>query len=230
MAVMSVFGTKYPLMSRTRSVSLDAKKHAAPLVPAGRMAATALVRPSELRLEASGCGCPQGKAVRNPSGPCGTTVIFSEYACAVFGIPQTLLGMANALAVAWPRREGPPNGPVGLRVSAMRQGVTGTKLKPASVASPISVAEAVLPMPPFTDLPACAGLVGPGVRVGEGLGTRVEVAENRDWDLGVGSGVPTPPPQPTKEDTTRDKQINERVPWTQKVGWRRIDYLPGNIR
>jgi hypothetical protein len=85
-------------------------------------------------------------------------------------------------------------------------------------------------MPPFTDLPACAGLVGPGVRVGEGLGTRVEVAENRDWDLGVGSGVPTPPPQPTKENTTRDKQINERVPWTQKVSWRRIDYLPGNIR
>src|SRR3954453_13861987 len=119
MAVVSVSGTKYPLMSSTRSVSLEAKKHAAPFVPAGRMAATALVRPSmDLRLDASGWVCPQGKAVRNPSAPCGTTVMFNEYACAVFGIPQALLGMANALAAALPWRKGPPNGPVALRVSA----------------------------------------------------------------------------------------------------------------
>src|SRR5438270_1633869 len=111
MAVGSVSGTKYPLISRTTSVSLEAKRHAAPLVPAGRIAATALARPSmELRLDASGCGCPQGKAVRNPSGPCGTTVIFIAYACAVVGIPQTLLGMANALAAALPCKNGPPKG------------------------------------------------------------------------------------------------------------------------
>src|SRR6476469_3462583 len=56
MAVGSVSGTKYPLMSRTRSVSWVAKKHTAPLVPAGRMPATALFRPSELRFEAKGWG------------------------------------------------------------------------------------------------------------------------------------------------------------------------------
>ena len=153
MAVVSVSGTKYPLMSRTSSVSWEAKKHAAPLVPAGKIAATALVRPSmELRLDASGCRCPQGKAVRNPSAPCGTTVMFNEYACAVFGIPQALLGIANALAAALPCRKGPPNGPAGLRVSAMRQGVIGTKLKPVSVGSTVNVAEAVLPVPPFREV------------------------------------------------------------------------------
>src|SRR6185437_12509216 len=92
MAVVSESGTKYPLISRTKSVSWVAKKHTAPFVPAGRMPATALFRPSELRLDASGCGWPQGKAVRNPSTPCGTTVIFSAYACAVLGIAQELFG------------------------------------------------------------------------------------------------------------------------------------------
>lgn len=62
--------------------------------------------------------------------------------------------MSNALAAACPWRNGPPNGPAGLRVSAMRHGVTGTKLKPVSVGSAVNVAEAVLPVPPFADVTA----------------------------------------------------------------------------
>lgn len=72
----------------------------------------------------------------------------------MLGIPQALLGTANDLAAALPCTNGPPNGPAGLRVSAMRQGVTGTKLKPVSVGSTVSVAEAVLPVPPFADVTA----------------------------------------------------------------------------
>jgi hypothetical protein len=177
-------------------------------------------------LDASGCACPQGKAVKNPSGPCGTTVIFSEYACAEFGIPQALLGIANALAAALPCRKGPPKGPVGLRVSAMRQGVTGTKLKPVSVAPPINDAEAALCLPTFSAVIASAALVGAAVAVGEGLGTGVWVAEATCKDVDVGLGVPpTTPPQPAKENTMRDKQMSERVPEAQNESWRRIDYL-----
>lgn len=218
-------------MSRIRSVSLDAKKHAAPFVPAGRMAATALVRPSmELRLDASGCGCPQGKAVKKPSTPCGTTVKFSEYACAVFGIPQALLGMANALAAALPWRKGPPNGPAGLRVSAMRHGVAGTKLKPVSDEAPIKAEEAV-PVPSFSDAIANAGPVEAGVAAGEGVGTGVEIAEERGRDVDVGLvSPPLLPPQPANENTIRDKQISERIPEAQDESWRRIDYLSAILR
>jgi hypothetical protein len=93
------------------------------------------------------------------------------------------------------------------------------------VASTISVAEAVLPLLPFSDVTADAGPVGAGVAVGEGLGTGVRVAEDRD--VAVGLGVPPPPPpQPAKENTTRDKQINERGPEAQ----RRIDYLSAILR
>jgi hypothetical protein len=113
----------------------------------------------------------------------------------------------------------------------MRQGVTGTKLKPVNVASTISVAEAVLPVPPFSDVTADAGPAGAGVAVGEGLGTGVRVAEDEDRDVAVGLGVPTrPPPQPAKENTTRDKQINERGPEAQNESWRRIDYLSAILR
>src|SRR3954447_8052408 len=155
-------------MSSTSSVSLEAKKQAAPFVPAGNIAATALVRPSmELRLDASGCGCPQGKAVKNPSGPRGTTVIFSEYACAVFGIPQALLGIANALAAALPCRNGPPNGPAGLRVSAMRQGVTGTKLSPVSVPLGMNAEAAGLCASAPGDVVRNAGTMESGTGVGE---------------------------------------------------------------
>src|SRR5579862_2947105 len=41
-------------------------------------------------------------------------------------MPQALAGMAKSRSVCR-GRVGPPNGPVGLRVSAMRQGVIGTK-------------------------------------------------------------------------------------------------------
>lgn len=94
----------------------------------------------------------------------------------MFGIPQALLGMANDLAAALPCRKGPPNGPAGLRVSAMRHGVTGTKLKPVSVESTVNGAEAVLPVPPFSDIIAGVRSTEAGVALGEGLGTGVEVA------------------------------------------------------
>jgi len=44
----------------------------------------------------------------------------------VGGIPQALLGTIKSRVVP-PVIAGPPNGPVAFRVSAMRQGVTGTK-------------------------------------------------------------------------------------------------------
>lgn len=75
------------------------------------------------------------------------------------GIPQALLGTANALAAALPWRKGPPKGPARLRVSAMRHGVTGTKLRPVSVGSTVNVAEAVLPVPPFADVTALVVVV-----------------------------------------------------------------------
>jgi hypothetical protein len=171
------------------------------------MLATALFRPSEFRFEAKGRGCPQGKAVKNPSTPCGTTVIFNAYACAVFGIPQALLGTANALAAACPCRKGPPNGPAGLRVSAIRHGVTGTKLKPVSGV----IAD---------DAP-----IGSGAAVCEGPGTGVEVAKGRGNDVDVSLAVPAAPPHPAKEKTMRDKQINEGIPEARNGDWRRIDYL-----
>jgi len=151
--------------------------------------------------------------------------MFSEYACAVFGIPQALLGMANALAAALPCRKGPPNGPAALRVSAMRQGVTGTKRKPVSAASPIRVMDSVLPVPPFKEVIAGAGPVESGVVVGKGVGAGVELAEDSSGDVDVCLISPTLPPHPAKENTMRDKQISERFPESQNESWRRIDYL-----
>jgi class 3 adenylate cyclase len=142
----------------------------------------------------------------------------------VFGIPQALLGMANALAVALPWRKGPPNGPAGFRVSAMRHGVTGTKLKPVCGPLPINAAEAVLSAASLKDARAADWLdaVGVAVEVGTGLdsGTCVAEATGTDVDLNV-AGVP---PQPAKENKTRDKQMSERIPEAQDESWRRIDY------
>src|SRR5579864_5823122 len=99
----------------------------APLSPAGTMAAFDLILPSmELSVATSGCGWPVGHSVRNPSEPEGTTATFSEYAIALDGIPQALAGMAKSREVCR-GRPGPPKAPVTLRVSAMRQGVIGTK-------------------------------------------------------------------------------------------------------
>ena len=151
--------------------------------------------------------------------------MFGEYACAILGIPQALPGMANALATALPWRNGPPNAPDGLRVSAMRQGVTGTKLKPVSAASPINGAKAVLPMPRFIDMATGVRTLETGVAVGEGLVTGVGLAKARGRSVDVGLAVPTAPPQPATENTMRDKQIDERIPENQNESWRRIDYL-----
>ena len=106
----------------------------------------------------------------------------------------------------------------------MRHGITGTKLKPVGVGFAVNVPEAVLPSPSFREATTGAGSAGAGVAVGEGLGTVVKVAEVRDAivDLGV---PPATPPQPAKENTMRDKQINERIPETQDESWRRIGYL-----
>src|SRR5579864_5661240 len=114
-------------MSRIKCVSLVAKAQTPPLIPAGTMAATAFTRPScELGVEVAGRGWPQGKIVRKPSDPaCGTTVTLSEYACAVAGMLQELVGMSNSRATAPPLRSGPPNGPFGFRVSASRHGLAG---------------------------------------------------------------------------------------------------------
>src|SRR5579864_8697041 len=99
----------------------------APPAPAGTMAAFDLILPSiEFSVATSGCGCPVGHSVRNPSEPEGTTATFSEYATAVEGMPQALLEMAKSREVCR-GRPGPPKGPVALRVSAMRHGVIGTK-------------------------------------------------------------------------------------------------------
>src|SRR5438552_1387774 len=96
-----------------------------PPAPAGTMAAFATTLPSNaLSVETDGWVCPAGHVVRKASGPAGTTVMFSEYAWAAAGIPQDALGMAKD-PVCPPAIDGPPNGPAGNRVSAMRQGATG---------------------------------------------------------------------------------------------------------
>jgi hypothetical protein len=113
----------------------------------------------------------------------------------------------------------------GLRVSATRQGVTGTKLKPVSAEFPMNVAEAVFSAPSSREVIVGAAPEGAGVAVDEGLGTGVRVAEGWIKDVGMGLDVPPMPPHPAKENTMRDKQINEEIPKTQNERWRRIDYL-----
>jgi hypothetical protein len=49
-----------------------------------------------------------------------------EYAAAPDGMPHALLGMTKSRDVP-PVMAGPPKGPLAFRVSAIRQGVTGTK-------------------------------------------------------------------------------------------------------
>ena len=91
-------------MSRTTLVVLLAYTLTPPPIPAGTIAALALIRPSkELRVETTGWDCPVGQMVRNPRvPPCGgTTVTFSEYATAALGMLQVLCGMAK-LRVAPP--------------------------------------------------------------------------------------------------------------------------------
>jgi hypothetical protein len=72
---------KYPFISITKSVSSVTKTEMAPLSPAGTIAAFAVIAPvSAFSVETKGWDCPAGQVVRYPSGPRGTTVMFSEYA------------------------------------------------------------------------------------------------------------------------------------------------------
>ena len=64
-----------------------------PLVPAGTIAALATTCPSmELSVDTVGNDSPVGHAVRYPKVECGITVMFNEYACAVEGTLQPLVG------------------------------------------------------------------------------------------------------------------------------------------
>jgi hypothetical protein len=78
-------------------------------------------------VDATGCDAPVGHTVRYPRNPEGTTVTLSEYADAFVGIPQDADRIGKLLVVA-AGSLGPPNVPIGLRVSTSRHGETGTKL------------------------------------------------------------------------------------------------------
>src|ERR1043166_506910 len=110
----------------TRSELSVANTDISPLDPAGTMAAFAVMPPRfAFRVEASGCGCPAGHAVRKPKGPpLGTAVKFMEYAWAVAGRlhgPERT-GKVRAMPGA---RNGPAKGAAARRVSTRRHGVTG---------------------------------------------------------------------------------------------------------
>src|SRR6202142_2562272 len=97
----------------------------APFVPAGTIAAFATTLPSnEFKVETSGFAAPAGHAVKNDSGPSGTTVTFIEYAAAVAGTEQPPAGSANE-RVDCASISGPPNAPCAPRVSTTRHGVSG---------------------------------------------------------------------------------------------------------
>src|SRR5216683_3283828 len=110
-------------MSITRSVASVANTFTAPPRPAGTMTAFERTVPVASFSEATkGCCCPAGQAVRYASdGPFGTAAKFKEYACALTGRPHELARIGNE-RVLCAARLGPPNGAVGLRVSATRHG------------------------------------------------------------------------------------------------------------
>src|SRR5580698_10680376 len=96
-----------------------------PPIPVGTIAAFAVAVPvEELSVETTGCACPAGHTVRNPRLLCGTAVMLSEYAWTVDGTPHVLDSRGNARPTP-PVREGAPNGPAAVRVSAIRHGVSG---------------------------------------------------------------------------------------------------------
>src|SRR5712691_4683966 len=113
-------------MSIARSVASVVNTFTSPLVPVGTTTAFERAVPVGSFSEATrGCGCPAGHAVRNPKlGPFGTAARFKEYACAFAGSPHELASIGNE-RVPCAAKLGPPNGAVGLRVSAMRHGVSG---------------------------------------------------------------------------------------------------------
>src|SRR6202521_2979452 len=109
-------------MSITKSVASVVNTFTAPPVPAGTTTAfDSTVPVGSLSEATTGWDCPAGHAVMNPKvGPLGTAAKFSEYACAFAGSPHELARIGNE-RVLCAVRLGPPNGLVGLRVSAMRQ-------------------------------------------------------------------------------------------------------------
>src|SRR6266849_1599588 len=113
-------------MSITRSVLSVVNTFTAPPTPAGTMTAFESTVPVGSFNEATrGWDCPAGHAVRNPKdGLFGTAAKLKEYACAFAGSAHGLARIGNE-RVPWAVRPGPPNGAVGLRVSATRHGVTG---------------------------------------------------------------------------------------------------------
>src|ERR1700674_539972 len=106
-------------MSITRSVASVVNTLTAPPAPAGTTTAFERTVPVGSFSEATkGRDCPAGQAVRNPNdGPVGTAAKFKEYACAFDGSPHELAKIENERVLS-AARLGPPNGPVGLRVSA----------------------------------------------------------------------------------------------------------------
>ena len=89
----------------------------------------------------------------------------------------------------------------------------------------MNAAEVVLSAASLKDARAADWLdaVGVAVTVGTGLGAGTCVAEAAGIDAGL--NVAGAPPQPAKENKTRDKQMSKRIPEAQDESWRRIDYL-----
>jgi hypothetical protein len=83
-------------MSMTMSVAFVTNRSIAPPVPAGTIAAFAVTVPVRaFSVETRGCACPTGHTLRYPSEPWGIAVKFSEYACALGGMPQELDSTGN---------------------------------------------------------------------------------------------------------------------------------------
>ena len=79
------------MMSTSRSVASEAYTSTEPSVPAGRMAAFAVMVPvGAFNVEAVGIALPVGQVVIHPSGPCGSAVKFKAYATAPDGTLQPL--------------------------------------------------------------------------------------------------------------------------------------------
>src|SRR5690242_8570368 len=90
-----------------------------PFTDAGTSAALATTEPSPAFSVETVGWLPEPHRVRKPRPAGGTTVALSEKPPAVTGIPQLDAGTTNSRA-AEAASCGPPKGPVGERVSAMR--------------------------------------------------------------------------------------------------------------
>src|SRR5690242_12245601 len=107
-----------------------AKAMMSPPVPAGTMAALAVLVPvGALSVDTPGRAWPAGHVVTYPSGlpRCGSAVMLKEYACAALGIPHVVAWRTGKLRCCPLCSAGPPSGPVVPRVSTTRQGDTGKK-------------------------------------------------------------------------------------------------------